>query len=379
MSRKKTVTYDDGKSEEIYTIKVKGGHYFTINVRYQFVKPISVGAYGVVIKARDAAASKKSNVAIKNVTHCFENTVDAKRVMREVKVLRHFTEHSHPNIIRLTDLMATPQNKTFKNVYLVMEHMPTDLHKVIYSKKNRLTNAHFQKITYQALKALHFVHSANVIHRDLKPSNLLLDGNCGLKVCDFGLSRSLEQESFDKKMTEYVVTRWYRSPEIMCSSPYDEKIDVWALGCILAEMLLGKALFEGKNYREQIALIVRFLVPDDTSWIQNSKARDFVEEQIEDDCERVDFSSYFDGDEVDPKALDLLEAMLQFNPEERITVRDALRHPWLSKARRSREPECEEEVDFSFEDNMANMRSIKQEMWREVRAFRPHYPETRTW
>merc|ERR550532_3970161 len=108
-----------------------------------------------------------------------------------------------------------------------MDRMPTDLHRIIHSPRNKLTNQHFQKITSQVLRALLFIHSTNVIHRDLKPSNLLLDGDCHLKICDFGLARSIQQDSSDEKMTEYVVTRWYRAPEIMCGCDYNGQVDVW--------------------------------------------------------------------------------------------------------------------------------------------------------
>jgi serine/threonine protein kinase len=125
--------------------------------------------------------------------------------------------------------------------------METDMHRVIRTQD--LSDDHCQYFIYQTLRALKAMHSANVLHRDLKPSNLLLNANCDLKVCDFGLARSAaSQEDNSGFMTEYVATRWYRAPEIMLTfKEYTKAIDVWSVGCILAEMLSGKPLFPGKD------------------------------------------------------------------------------------------------------------------------------------
>jgi len=125
--------------------------------------------------------------------------------------------------------------------------METDMHRVIRTQD--LSDDHCQYFIYQTLRALKAMHSANVLHRDLKPSNLLLNANCDLKVCDFGLARSAASTDDNSGfMTEYVATRWYRAPEIMLTfKEYTKAIDVWSVGCILAEMLSGKPLFPGKD------------------------------------------------------------------------------------------------------------------------------------
>ena len=136
------------------------------------------------------------------------------------------------------------------------------MHRVIQTQD--LSDDHAQYFIYQTLCALKALHSAGVIHRDLKPSNLLLNANCDLKVCDFGLARSIESLEVPRMeagfMTEYVATRWYRAPEIMLTAKkYTKAIDVWAVGCILAELLLGRPLFPGKDYRHQLTLILNVL------------------------------------------------------------------------------------------------------------------------
>ena len=134
--------------------------------------------------------------------------------------------------------------------------METDMHRVIRTQD--LSDDHCQYFIYQTLRALKAMHSANVLHRDLKPSNLLLNANCDLKVCDFGLARSAASTDDNSGfMTEYVATRWYRAPEIMLTfKEYTKAIDVWSVGCILAEMLSGKPLFPGKDC--EISLIPSF-------------------------------------------------------------------------------------------------------------------------
>ena len=138
--------------------------------------------------------------------------------------------------------MRPLQPSSYKDVYLVYELMDTDLHQII-SSPQPLTDDHCQYFLYQILRALKYIHSAHVLHRDLKPSNLLLNGNCDLKVCDFGLARVAHpEENHAGFMTEYVATRWYRAPEIMLSwKEYTKSIDVWSVGCIFAELLGRKA------------------------------------------------------------------------------------------------------------------------------------------
>lgn len=116
----------------------------------------------------------------------------------------------------------------------------------------------FQYFLYQLLRGLKYVHSANVLHRDLKPSNLLLNSNCDLKIGDFGLARTTSETDF---MTEYVVTRWYRAPELLLNcSEYTAAIDIWSVGCILGEIMTRKPLFPGKDYVHQLKLITEVII-----------------------------------------------------------------------------------------------------------------------
>ncbi|KAI6075504.1 Mitogen-activated protein kinase 15 isoform X1 [Aix galericulata] len=212
-------------------------------------------AYGIVWKAIDRRTGEI--VAVKKIFDAFRNRTDAQRTFREIMFLREFGEH--PNIIKLLDVIRAQNDK---DIYLIFESMETDLHAVI-KKGNLLKDIHKCYILYQLLKATKFIHSGNVIHRDQKPSNILLDADCFVKLCDFGLARSLchmNEDQGNPALTEYVATRWYRAPEILLSSrSYTKGVDMWSIGCILGELLLGKPLFPGTSTVNQIEQILRVI------------------------------------------------------------------------------------------------------------------------
>jgi tRNA A-37 threonylcarbamoyl transferase component Bud32 len=233
-----------------------GKHTFTVDTRYSFIRVIGSGAYGVVISAKDIKA--ESEVAIKMVPRAFHDEIDAKRILREIKLLKHF---EHENIVGILDMMppAVKYVEDFNDVYIVTDLMETDLHRIIYSKQ-KLSMDHVQYFVYQVLRGLKYIHSCNVLHRDLKPSNLLVNSNCDLKICDFGLARGVVDDSMMEEsnknsmlLTEYVVTRWYRAPEIMLAChEYSKPIDVWSVGCIFAELIHRKPYFPGDDYIDQV-------------------------------------------------------------------------------------------------------------------------------
>jgi mitogen-activated protein kinase 1/3 len=169
---------------------------FEIDKKYVPIKPIGKGAYGVVCSARDTETGTK--VAIKKIANAFDNVTDARRTLREMKLLRRL---QHENIVLLRDIMKPPSmdRADFNDVYLVYELMDTDLHQIVRSQQ-QLSDEHSQYFLYQILRGLKYVHTAKVLHRDLKPSNLLLNANCDLKICDFGLARTSSESGL---MTEY--------------------------------------------------------------------------------------------------------------------------------------------------------------------------------
>lgn len=303
---------------------------FNISTSFEVQQLLGEGAYGVVCLALHKPSGTK--VAIKKIQP-FERSLFCVRTLREIKLLRHF---KHENIISIFDIQKPASFDQFNEVYIIQELMQTDLHRAIVSQK--LTDDHVQYFVYQILRGLKALHSANVIHRDLKPSNLLLNANCDLKICDFGLARIDDQKlnggnSPDSKismMTEYVATRWYRAPEIMLTaSKYTTAIDVWSVGCILGELLLGTPLFPGKDYRHQLILIFQLLgspTGDDYANIKSRRAKEYIRS--------LPFSKRTPFEKIlpyaNPLAIDLLYKMLTFDPKKRITVAEALKHPYLA-------------------------------------------------
>lgn len=226
-------------------------------------------------------------------------------------------------------------------------------------------------------------------HNNAEPSNLLLNANCDLKICDFGLARQASQQGDHAGfLTEYVATRWYRAPEIMLSwKAYGSKIDVWSVGCILAEILQRKPLFPGRDYMHQLHLIIDTLGSPsdaDSDYIASDKAKTYIRSLPH--RARVDFKQLL-PQVTNMHALDLLSRMLHFAPEQRISVAQALEHPYLAQLHdASDEPECQRLVDFDLEDEQRistqhqhlpqltpaqQKEQLKQLLWAEVCILHP--------
>ncbi|XP_025049741.1 glycogen synthase kinase-3 alpha-like, partial [Alligator sinensis] len=250
------------------------GQAFDVGPRYTELQYIGEGAYGMVSSA--SAHVTKTPAAIKKISP-FEHQTYCQRTLREIKILLRFR---HENIIGINDILRAPSLDQMRDVYIVQDLMETDLYKLL--KTQQLSNDHVCYFLYQILRGLKYIHSANVLHRDLKPSNLLINTTCDLKICDFGLARIADPEhDHTGFLTEYVATRWYRAPEIMLNSKgYTKSIDIWSVGCILAEMLSNRPIFPGKHYLDQLNHILGVLgspSQDDLNCIINMKARNYLQ------------------------------------------------------------------------------------------------------
>jgi mitogen-activated protein kinase 1/3 len=264
----------------------------------------------------------------------------------------------------------------FHDVYIVADLMETDLHRIIYSKQ-KLSIDHAQYFIYQVLRGLKYIHSADVIHRDLKPSNLLVNSNCDLKICDFGLARGIDQKQSNEQggtmlLTEYVVTRWYRAPEIMLAChEYSKPVDIWSVGCIFAELIQRKPYFPGEDYIDQLTIISEKLgkLPEkDLNFVTSDKAKRFMRKLP--NKSPTPLKAQFSN--VPSDALDLMKKMLEFHPRRRIIVQDALSHGFLSQLHSPQdEPIAEEKFDYTFEKEKLHRLRLQELIWEEAGYFRP--------
>lgn len=340
---------------------------FDVGDEYEIIETIGNGAYGVVSSARRRLTGQQ--VAIKKIPNAFDVVTNAKRTLRELKILKHF---KHDNIIAIKDILRpTVPYGEFKSVYVVLDLMESDLHQIIHSSQP-LTLEHVRYFLYQLLRGLKYMHSAQVIHRDLKPSNLLVNENCELKIGDFGMARGLctspaEHQYF---MTEYVATRWYRAPELMLSlHEYTQAIDLWSVGCIFGEMLARRQLFPGKNYVHQLQLIMMVLGTPSPAVIQAvgaERVRAYI--QSLPPRQPVPWETVYPG--ADRQALSLLSRMLRFEPSARISAAAALRHPFLAKYHDpDDEPDCAPPFDFAFDREALTRERIKEAIVAEIEDF----------
>lgn len=349
------------------------GTKFEVSKRYTVLEPVGQGAYGIVCAAQDEVTNE--HIAIKKIENAFEHITFTKRTLRELRILRALR---HENLIEVRSIFLPGLKEDFEDIYVISELMETDLASIIKSSQC-LTDDHCQFFLYQILRGMKYVHSAQVIHRDLKPRNLLVNANCDLKICDFGLARvNFSDKEFQTcPMTEYVCTRWYRATEVLCSwTDYTSAIDMWSIGCIFAEMLGRKPLFPGHNTQHQLQLIISFLgtpKSEELKKIPNDKCRKFIESLRY--AAGKPFEEVFR--EASPEAIDFLHKTLRFDQDERVLVSQALQHAYLAQLFC---PEDEpvrpplDTSDFEFERRKINIKALREELFLEAMRY---YPDKR--
>ncbi|CAF1612805.1 unnamed protein product [Rotaria magnacalcarata] len=347
------------------------GQDFAVGNRFVNLKYLAAGAYGMVVSAFDTQTL--SNVAIKKISP-FLSKANCQRTLREIRILQRL---KHENIINIITILKPISLEQMKDIYLIESLMDTDLSQLVTHQNgsNILSDEHILYFTYQLLRGVKYIHSANVLHRDLKPSNLLLNRSCDLKICDFGLARTVDDKPRDDSLlTEYVATRWYRAPEIMVSQRcYHKSIDLWSCGCILGEMLLGKPLFPGRHYVDQLNHIFSIIgspTKDDLASIRDPRACSYIS--------RMQFKAKRTFSDLFPRgsllAFDLLDKLLTFNPSLRLTAEQTLSHPYLTQySDPDDEPICS--IPFSLNDDMTCVCTIddyRQFIFDEIQTFSPN-------
>ena len=374
-----------GKKHSFTISKIK----FTIEEKYEFIKQIGLGSFSAVCSCYDRKDNR--NVAIKKVTNAFDDLEDARHILREIKMLSFF---DHDNIVTLLDVPKPDNKSNYNDVYVITDLMETDLHRVIYSRQE-LTDEHIQYFIYQILRGTLYFHSAKVIHRDLKPANILANKNCDLKICDFGLdhgklkdddktvqnlidnpslpieySNSVIYDDSKRELNDRNISRWYRAPEaILSPDSYDKPVDIWSIGCILAELLGRQPLFPADNNLDELQKIISVLGSPseaDLDFITDEKIKNFMQRLAK--RTKQSFNLMFSN--ANPVALDLLGKMLIFNPKKRYTVEQCISHPYFEGLHDpEQEPTAESTFDFSFDKESLTKEKLRSMIYEQSLHF----------
>uniref|UniRef100_A0A7S2ZSA4 Mitogen-activated protein kinase n=1 Tax=Rhodosorus marinus TaxID=101924 RepID=A0A7S2ZSA4_9RHOD len=340
--------------------------------RYTIQQVVGEGAYGVVVSAIDNVTG--DTVAVKRIMRLFEHMSEATRILREIKFLRVLNRHE--NVISIRDVLLPDDRDKFDDVFVVFDYMPADLNRLLRSDIP-LSPEHIRWMMYQLTRALHFLDALHVYHRDLKPSNILINADCDLRICDFGLARA----SFHGKIetafwTDYVATRWYRAPELIMSytANYSTAIDMWSLGCIFAEMLNhGRPLFPGRNAFHQMQLIREALGTPDPAALKNiphTKTKQFFMSLPRKDPPGL----HLLFPEASQAAVNFLGRLLQQDPERRPTAEEALLDPYfegLYEQADSAVPDPIPQHEFDFERKKLTVAELRALFYEEILLYHP--------
>lgn len=293
---------------------------------FEEIEQIGEGTYGQVWMGRDKVSGEI--VALKKVRMDQEKEGFPVTAIRELKMLRSL---QHENIVNLKEIVTGQnqnRNKSRRNkheIYMVFEYVDHDLTGLMDTPSIRFTEAQVKTYAKQLLSGLWYCHEREVLHRDIKGSNLLIDNHGNLKIADFGLARTFNDNL--RRYTNRVITLWYRSPELLLGAEeYGPEVDIWSVGCLLVELLSKKPLFPGKDEAEQLDLILRVLgSPTQETWP---------------DWEKLSLANMVQKGRYKPRlrehlrhlstpALDLIELLLQLDPKRRPTAAEALDHDWF--------------------------------------------------
>ncbi|KAG0163520.1 negative regulator of the PHO system [Apophysomyces sp. BC1034] len=290
--------------------------------RYVRLEKLGEGTYATVYKGRSRLGGEIT--ALKEI-HLDAEEGAPSTAIREISLMK---ELKHPNIVRLQDVIHTETK-----LVLVFEYMDQDLKKFMdstaRSTHGALETTTIKSFMFQLLKGIAYCHENRVLHRDLKPQNLLINKRGELKLGDFGLARAfgIPVNTFSNE----VVTLWYRAPDVLLGSRmYSTSIDIWSAGCIMAEMYTGRPLFPGTTNEDQLQKIFRMMgTPTEQTWPGVSQLPEYKATQVIYPPQHINQIL----PTVDQCGLDLLSRMLQYQPQLRISAKDALNHVYFNEVR----------------------------------------------
>lgn len=361
-----------------YVYYSEDGLHFAVDPRYKIVSILGKGSYGTVCSAVDIKYKQLNShdgtdnytgckVAIKKVFNVFQKEVLLKRAVRELKLMRHFK--GHRNIVNLIDLNIV-YHKPYDGLYCVQELIDSDLARVIYSSI-QFSEFHIKSFIYQISCGMKYIHSADVIHRDLKPGNILVTTQGVLKICDFGLARGVSPNFLLQKpspITNYVATRWYRAPELILQDKgYTKAIDIWAIGCILAELCGRRPIFAGKNQLHQLQEIIKVLGTPSMETVKKYQWKSFSPPKPQYVAKDIKALYPF----ISIELAELMGILLQWDASKRPKIEGVLEHRALANVRDiSAESMCTSVFDFSFEASTTSMVELRNLIQEEVEFFK---------
>uniref|UniRef100_A0ABM0GQE0 Cyclin-dependent kinase-like 2-like n=1 Tax=Saccoglossus kowalevskii TaxID=10224 RepID=A0ABM0GQE0_SACKO len=287
--------------------------------KYENLGLVGEGSYGMVLKCKHKETNQV--VAIKKFLESEEDKMVKKIAMREVRMLKQLR---HENLVNLIEVFRRK-----KRLYLVFEFVDHTVLDELERYPSGLDEHMCRKVLWQVLKGIEFCHNHNIIHRDVKPENILVSKSGVVKLCDFGFARTLASQG--EAYTDYVATRWYRAPELLVGdTKYGRAVDIWAVGCLLAEMLSGEPLFPGDSDIDQLYHIIKcfgVLIPKHREIFHKNPL--FVGMRLPEVRELEPLSKRLPRSSNE--ALSLMDLSLLLDPTERPNCGNLLKHEFFKK------------------------------------------------
>ncbi|XP_078263171.1 LOW QUALITY PROTEIN: cyclin-dependent kinase-like 1 [Rhinoraja longicauda] len=293
--------------------------------RYDRLGKIGEGAYGEVFKCRDRVSGQV--VAVKRFVESEEDPVIRKIAMREIRMLKQL---KHNNLVNLIEVFRRK-----RRLHLVFEYCDHTVLDELNRYPKGVPDRLMKRITWQTLQAVNFCHKHNCIHRDVKPENILITKDHVIKLCDFGFARILTGPG--DYYTDYVATRWYRAPELLVGdTQYGPPVDIWAIGCLFAELLCGAPLWPGKSDVDQLYLIRKTLgdlIPRHQQVFSSNQFFSGVNIPVPDNLETLEMTF----ENISQNALGLMKSCLHMDPADRLNCEQLLDLPYFNSYRKEME------------------------------------------
>ena len=290
--------------------------------KYEVLGIVGEGAYGIVYKCKNKETGKY--VAVKKFKETQDKLVQ-KTMKRELAMLQMLR---HENVVEFQEAFISKGD-----FFLVFEYVEKNLLEVLEESPKGLNPKLIKSFVFQMCKAVSYLHKNNMIHRDVKPENLLIDENLNLKLCDFGFARKVKlnrQNNNIDTMTDYVATRWYRSPELLLSGGiYGPEVDYWAIGCIMGELADGNPMFPGENEVDQLNCIIKILgnLPEDlvNMYYENPiyNEKELFKVKKPETLERKYLGI------LSPTAIDFMKGLLELDPNKRLNGENVFKHKYF--------------------------------------------------